>query len=302
MITAGDVQFEPQMMRKVWWLTTAVGVMWAGDASLQAEVLNDVVLTVHRRVQDQPENWWNVRDVADLYATAWNEAKRRRAVRAILGPLGLSDDEFHSGQHGFSDSIVQQLAGSLLAFQLPGEALGLTEAIIVGVDMSYGTFPTAHLYRFFNATYWCEDNVGFAAIGAGSWHARSQLMLAGYHATQPSEEALWRTYTAKRRAEVAPGVGNKGTDMFSLGPLPGQRFEIPEDWMKQLAERYDRLRTKETDAAQFEIAGIKTWIEEMIAAQAQAKQSSEASASATEAGSAQRPDGLPKQSSMEKKE
>jgi hypothetical protein len=42
-------------------------------------------------------------------------------------------------------------------------------------------------------------------------------MLAGHSPFSSSPETLLLTYLAKKRSEIAPGVG-KGTDMFIIGP------------------------------------------------------------------------------------
>ena len=57
-----------------------------------------------------------------------------------------------------------------------------------------------------------SNDVGFAAIGIGAWHARSKLMQSGYTGTFGYAAALALMYSAKRTAELAPGVG-KTTDI-----------------------------------------------------------------------------------------
>src|SRR5215207_7140862 len=70
----------------------------------------------------------------------------------------------------------------------------------------------------------CEDVVGFASVGSGSRHAESQMMLARHAWNADLDPTLLTTYLAKKRAEVAPGVGTE-TDMFMItGPGNNLRF------------------------------------------------------------------------------
>jgi hypothetical protein len=61
MLTAGDIQFEPQQS-KIVALTTSIAIMIAGDSAMQAEVMQNVNADVYRRIEAEPKNWWNVRD------------------------------------------------------------------------------------------------------------------------------------------------------------------------------------------------------------------------------------------------
>jgi hypothetical protein len=58
----------------------------------------------------------------------------------------------------------------------------------------------------------CCDDVGFAAIGIGAWHAKSRLMQGGYINNMFFAPALAVLYAAKKAAEIAPGVG-RATDI-----------------------------------------------------------------------------------------
>jgi hypothetical protein len=115
------------------------------------------------------------------------------------------------------------------------------ELILDGVDV---TGP--HIYKIDNGNAYCCDSVGFAAIGIGAWHANSQLMLNGYSPLFPVAESILSVYMAKRRSEVAPGVGVE-TDMFALGPELGRlNLSIENDpATNKLKEVYENLKTDE---------------------------------------------------------
>jgi hypothetical protein len=283
MITSGDIEFEPGRMRKAFWFTKSIVAMWAGEAAYQAEVLE----AVHRRVaaRSTEANDWSVREVADLYVEEWLAAKRRRAEQQILAPVGLTADGLLSGKHGLRDTVVTRLIESMIEYELPGEREGITATIITGIDRDHPNNEVgAHLYRVWNGHASCEDAIGFAAIGAGSWHANSQLMLAGYHRLAVFEEALWLTYLAKRRAEVAPGVGGRGTDVFMLSG-GGGRTDLVDQTVHELDVRYDKVQLSEATARAEQIASVKSWLEELKTQNAARNQQAQAAASAPEAPS-----------------
>lgn len=237
MVTAGDVEFEPPQT-KVSALSSSIAVMIAGDSSLQLEILYALRDQVNLAIQTTPQVWLNVRDVADWYYQHYQAARQKRAERAILAPLGLDRQSFISKQSQMQPSLVTRLAGELLNFDMPE-----IEVIVAGVDNS-----GPHIYVADNRGVTVRDSAGFAAIGIGYWHANSQFMFAGHARWKPMPEALLLTYSAKRRAEVAPGVG-EGTDMFMIGPQLGSYFSIGEHVTEALRKIYERT-TKRADTSQ----------------------------------------------------
>lgn len=252
MLTAGDVQFEPAQS-KVLQVTTSIAVMMAGDSSVQAEILSDVYRHVTDRVKADPNNWWMVKDVAELYSHYYGRVKGNRAERAILRPLGLDYDSFHARQAQLSESLVRQLATELINFSIP-----TVQAIVLGVD-PIGT----HIYTVHDASVECLDYVGFAAIGSGRWHANSQFMFAQHDRHKPFPETLLLTYGAKKRAEVSPGVG-EGTDMFTLGPSLGAYVNVYPDMMAELEKIYQDNRKREKRAAIKANTAVNTYVENLI--------------------------------------
>jgi hypothetical protein len=131
------------------------------------------------------------------------------------------------------------------------------EAIVSGVD-GIG----AHIYVVNNSEVTCRDAIGFAAIGAGYWHANSQFMFAGHNRNRPLAETLLLTYAAKRRAEVAPGVGI-GTDMFSIGPTPGTYAAIIEPIIKDVDEIYKRTRARAAQSIEESNKEVTKYVEQL---------------------------------------
>ena len=122
------------------------------------------------------------------------------------------------------------------------------ETIIAGIDSATGSV-VPHVISIYKSQSGdgvvnC-DSVGFAAVGIGARHAESQFMLAGHSRYSPMPETLLLTYLAKKRSEVAPGVG-EGTDMFTIGAGLGSLCMLSaiEDFdIKEIASIYEKVET-----------------------------------------------------------
>jgi hypothetical protein len=262
MKTGGDIEFEPRKNEnpemawgsgsKIFPITTSITALTAGDASLQAEILQHVFYDTSARIKSQPDEWWRVEDVANLYVKHYDRIKRQRAVSAILAPLNLDSDKFLEQQSVMSADLVASITRDLQSFDMPQVI-----TIFVGVDtIASHMFITSNCNPENVCRITCSDNTGFAAIGSGSRHALSQFMLVGYHRQAPTSETLFQTYLAKKRAEIAPGVG-KETDMFTIGPGLGLSSFIRTEIMSELDliyRKYDRAekssRKKASESAE----------------------------------------------------
>jgi hypothetical protein len=226
MLTSGDIQFEPPLTSKLTTLTTSIAVLQAGDAAFHTEIMTEVVPIVHERITAVPSEWWLVKDVADLYVKHRNAAKLKRAEAAILAPLGLTRDSFPDNQQKLNEAIAEQITRDLINYDVP-----YVSALVVGVD------PLGpHIYVIDDGNISCNDVIGFAAIGIGARHAESQFMLGRHSWSSPVADTALLTYAAKKRSEIAPGVG-EATDMFTAGPQLGT-FMILSD---PVVQRFDRI-------------------------------------------------------------
>jgi hypothetical protein len=232
MLTAGDIQFEPPAI-KISVLTTSIAVMTSGDSALHAEILQSVRSEITDRLE-YSEDWLNISEVAELYSHYYIEVRKKRAERALLSPLGLTMDSFLARQGDMSPELVKQLGVEIINFNA-----GDIEAIITGID---NTGP--HLWVVKNEDLTCYDRAGFAAIGVGEWHAKSSFMFSRHTRWKPLPQTLLLTYAAKKRAEVAPGVGG-ATDMFAIGSQPGSFTWIHDSILQRLDAIYQRLRQEE---------------------------------------------------------
>jgi hypothetical protein len=229
MLTAGDIEFEPEVPKTVP-ITNSIFVLLAGDSSLQTEIMQQTYVVVNGRIKEDPKNWWKVKDVAEVYSRFYRDTISKHAQHAILSPLSLNYESFLEKQRLMAPEQVREICSQLQAFELNTSVA----AIVCGMDQD-----NAHIYVVNNGHIQNRDIVGFAAIGAGDWHANSQFMFAKHTRTRGFAETLLLTYIAKKRAEVAPGVG-AATDMFTVGPYLGQNiYPVGDHVLAKLGEIYD---------------------------------------------------------------
>jgi hypothetical protein len=251
MLTAGDIEFEPPQT-KIVNFTSSIAALVAGDAAFQVEIIAKVQADVDAQIKANPTVWITVEEVGQIYLRHYNSARFKRAENAILAPLGMDSTSFVNNQQKMSPQLVDKLAAEILNFEVPD-----TATIFAGVDSG-----GAHIYTAQKEVISCNDVVGFSAIGAGAWHADSQLMFAAHTKWNVFGETLLTTYASKKRAEVAPGVGT-ATDMFYIGPNLGSYILIGDHVIKKLEKFYKEEQGKQTKARQKSRAQANDYIEEL---------------------------------------
>ncbi len=126
----------------------------------------------------------------------------------FLRPLGLDYPTYLQMQSALAPDLAFQVGQQLAGFEL-----GLQVAI-AGVDASGG-----HLHAIAGpSTAECFDALGFVTIGSGSRHADAVFIAQSYDRAFSAVEAAFVEFEARRRAEAAPGVGSRLTDLIYIGP------------------------------------------------------------------------------------
>ncbi len=228
MLTSGDIEFEPQQP-KLYPVSNSIVIQIAGDASVQAQIIQPLHYEVGLLIRANPAEWVKVEAVAELYQKFYDKLRLACAEHDILTPLYLDRNSWLTKQNEMESGLVKDITGRLMNYNFA--PIG---AIISGVDTS-----GAHIYVFQDGAISCQDAVGFAAIGIGEWHASSQLMFARHSPLKSIPETLLSVYIAKKRAEVAPGVG-ADTDMFAVGPRPGSYVVITPNILNGLEKIYQK--------------------------------------------------------------
>ena len=280
MITSGDVQYEPAKV-KVAQVTPTCLTLVAGDLGYHSKAIKDLFKQVNYNSTTSPET------IAQIYGQAIQAIKRKEAEDLYLAPLGLNTDTFIAQQKEMSDSFV-----ATLREQLQNHRGAETEAIIVGPEI----VREHHVMRIFevdtHGLVTCHDDVAFAAVGSGSWHARSRLMQYGYVNTITLAPALAAAYAGKKAAEVAPGVG-KETDIMLV--LRDHTEHLRTELAEELPRIYQRYEAQHIDLVKTVINDLDRFLGEVAArdqeAARRARENSQTDADSSQAAAeASRPD------------
>lgn len=237
MITAGDIQYQPDIS-KIWIFTKSIAVLVGGDIPTQKTIFDNVRDAINEGITKNPLIWWRVKDVASLYASQYNREKNLAIQRKILSPFGLTHKTYIEKQNQMSKEFIKQISDKIDEFEFPE-----IETLIIGFDE-----VGPHIFTILNNEVICNDSFGFAAIGAGAYHAESHLMFNRYSPTLDSIRALLYTHRAKKIAETAPGVGSE-TDMIVIGIKLGFYWILPRDFISTLDGFYGKYKEeiKQTD-------------------------------------------------------
>jgi hypothetical protein len=243
MLTAGDVQYEPPKL-KMAQMTPRVMALLAGDYPLHSQAIIDARKLVQGSPDKSPEN------VAQMYGKAIQNIKQRQAEDYYLAPLGMNSDTFIAQQKEMAGSFIDHITHQLQSYQ--GEDV---EALVVGSDGE-----RVHLYTVdTKGIAHCMNDVGFAAIGIGAWHAKSRLMQVGYANTAYFAPALAATYAAKRSADIAPGVGQH-TDVWLM--LKDSMFPLWPSVDSKLNGLYAQYEKDRNDLMERSVSQLQEIIDE----------------------------------------
>lgn len=246
MITSGDIEFEPKLdslpkpdslppevsesyntNQKIFPLTSFSVALTAGDSGLQTQIMGKMISQTYNRLAANPNLWIGVEELANHYIDIFNEIKNKRAAAEVFSPFGLDAKSFIAKQKEMSTDFIAEILARLNRFETNYFGNYGVETIFAGMDKIEKDVFKPSIYTVHKTiagdSIICNDSVGFSAIGSGSRHAASQFMLAGHSPFSTRDETILLTYLAKKRSEIAPGVG-KGEDMFNIGPGAMGRF------------------------------------------------------------------------------
>jgi len=183
-------EFETEDVEKIVCIVDSAFVLTAGDVLFAREVIEET----RKRLVDRVVR---VKALTEAARTAYQHIRILQVVHTQLEPRGLNLDSYYQSQQRLMPAIVQMVDQALVGHN-PG-----VELIIAGKD-DLG----CHIYTVQSpGRSICHNPVGFAAIGSGGPHAVYSLIEAGYRKSLGIEEVKRMIEQAKKRAEVAPGVG-----------------------------------------------------------------------------------------------
>jgi hypothetical protein len=184
-------------------------------------------------------------DVARALAVKYEAARRERLEQQLLIPRGLNFPTYYGSHQQLNPNIVAMLDQQMQQFNLG------VELLLAGVDAS-----GAHIYSVANPgpPENLHDPIGYAAVGSGTIHALQAFIGFGHSAASEYHVTVFRAYAAKRRAEVAPGVG-LDTDMAVISTA-GIHW-LSEEELGQLHEIYEEFQTTTGDELKKRLGSFK---------------------------------------------
>jgi hypothetical protein len=253
MITVGDIEFE-QPQPKMWKLGNRAVAIFYGLSAAQGQIAHRTEAVVLERTISE------VGQIADVYALYLREHIRREAETDILAPLGLSIKDLRRRPSTINQTLLNSLSKQM---QMYYESSGLKDelggAIIIGNDST-----GCHIYQVEDGRSTLMDGVGFAAGGGGQWHAASQFMFSRYTRWWQFPKALSLLYAAKKRAEVAPGVGTE-TDLVIV--IPGNdviHHQFNSPFVQRLEQIYQEHWGRQEAGFEQQHKEVKAFIDELI--------------------------------------
>lgn len=224
MVTMGGLQEFEHEVPKVNEIGRCLVALVAGDALRGNVLVRAVQATGQATVGD-------VRSVANVAAIRYGELRRQHLDSTVFEPRGLTLAEFYHG--GLHSGLLPQIVGGLDQ-QVANFDFGL-EVLIAGVDEEGG-----HLFQIGNpggaGVVLDLGPIGFSAIGSGGLHAIQAMIGFGHTPSRGLNDTIFRVFGAKRRAEVAPGVGHD-TDLLVI--TERGTVKLSQDALDELQRIYD---------------------------------------------------------------
>jgi len=244
LLVVGGMKSEP-FQTKVAQLSDKVAAMISGTVPTCTTILQDALL----QVSELDKNSILVRDVARICARAFARCRRAEAESLLLTPLSLSASDLTHPDERMSPYVLDKCIQEMRKYELEAELM------VVGIDKL-----GAHIYVIENPGYpHPQDDIGYAIIGSGGWHAKAYLMSMNYTNSWPLQDSLFVTHAAKRRAESDIYVGTK-TDMFIIAPqLP--YAPLPVEIISELDTNYDQAKVKKDKIELEAFQLLKTYLE-----------------------------------------
>jgi hypothetical protein len=199
--------------------------MTSGNALKPIEVINRSQSRINEK-REEP----NVERIAMIVKDWYQVLRAMEAEESILKPRTMSQEMFYK----YGIKILPPDLFNVIDHEFFQYKYGLN-ILIVGND-SLGS----HIHGIVNpGISACYDTLGFHAIGIGALHALQTIIAHRYKISYDMEEAIYIAYSAKRTAEVAPGVGRE-TDICLV--IPDQIIDVGSKIITEMSKIHSKIR------------------------------------------------------------
>jgi len=175
--------------------------------------------------KDEIKGKSSILKIAESLSRNYRKIRKQRIEHEILEKVGISSfEEFHKKQQILHDVIIQDLSENI-------EKYSLGVHFVLG-----GKDEKAHLYQIGTpGTYRSFDELGFCCVGSGDRHAEPVFAFYGFSPKMSVQNALSIAFEAKKRAEMAGGVGRE-LDAWIIEKTG--IFKISDKTIKELEEHH----------------------------------------------------------------
>jgi hypothetical protein len=193
--------------------------------------VEDVIRDARATLSAYGNEPFGIAEVQAAVLGAWRDAQNRLATSMVLGPFGLTLQDFlKAGRSKFGDAKFSELTERIQI-----ESLLKCQMLICGFDQNNipGLFVCDDEIR-------CADftRADFTAVGSGHPAATSSLAFHGYTRDVTLAEAVYQVCAAKFMAEKSLGVGSE-TLVLCLGE-DGKTKWIFKSHIKQIRTIWER--------------------------------------------------------------
>jgi len=166
-----------------------------------------------------------ISDVAAKIKEKYQEIRNMYLSDQVFTRRGLTLESFYKMQHSLHEGTIADLNNYMDQYVLP------LQMLVAGVD------ELAHIYMIGDPGILIPlDSLGFACIGTGTRHAEVTFAYRKYSKKLDTPKALYIAFEAKKRAEMAGGVGQT-TDIMIASKGCGFRI-VKDNIISQLEEIY----------------------------------------------------------------
>ena len=179
--------------------TCSIYALVAGDVLRGNEIIIQSKVALGLQ-QGQPA----ASDLAELVRKAYQKIRLTTVIHRELEPRGLGLDEFYGRHQSLAQQVVQMIDQALHQYDIG------VQILIAGVNG-----PSHSIHTIVNPGVTMDNTaIGHGAIGSGAPHALASMIEDGYSPSLEREKVKGMICRAKKRSEVAPGVGTKTTTLI----------------------------------------------------------------------------------------
>ncbi|MGI5826676.1 MAG: hypothetical protein ACOX50_04675 [Patescibacteria group bacterium] len=187
-------EFETDDVPKIYRLGDSAIAMSAGNALSAYEIIERAKAQIASQQINKTEQ------IVETIRRTYQDYRRQRVIERTLEPRGLSLESYYSMQQKLVLGVVQDVEAQLSSYNL-------------GVELILAGCRDGEECHIFTVTHpgvtLLHDALGHVSIGSGAPHVMYYFIGSDYKKNLPVETVEKIVRDAKKKSEVAPGVGRQ---------------------------------------------------------------------------------------------